>query len=253
MLIPKQDPRSIQQIAMLIARRRPTFGGPGIFYHTYLRREVLVPLRKDVDYDKLAYNLGQAGLSSQIGSSFSRIPEGYRRAPLFNILGSVQDSEQIKVYNLENDDVTMIDPTTLPCVFEITDEDLLLLQEQNQNALMLECEGYIQQNHQNYGEGFDADGRDRNILKGSLWVTPVNNIISFYRPQMRSAAGSGDEIRENTSEAKLKAAARATQASAQSWAMRAHAERVRQEQPMPQRRGTNTVIQVAASSDIIVL
>jgi hypothetical protein len=247
MLIAKVHPDAVQRISMLIKRRRPTFGGSGIFYHTPLRRTALVPISNTFDEEQrntMLYNLGLAGLSSQIGTQFDVVPPGYREAYLFSILGSVENSPKIKVHNLENDDIALIDPNTLPVVFEILDEDLYLLQKQNQNALMLECEGFIQQNHQNYGEGFDADGRDRNLLKGSLWVTPVNYTIEFYRPQLRTAAGSAEEIYENTESAKMRAADRAVKATAESWANRDSAERYRAEQPIPQRRGSNQVLQI---------
>jgi len=244
MLIAKQDPRTLQRITMQILRTREQNQGTGIFYHTDLRRDVLVPIRPGIDPLGLASALAEAGLSSKIGGTFSRVPEGYRRAHLYNIIGTCVETDIIQVAHVEGDVLTPIDPKGHTVSMEILDEDLLMLQEQNQMTLLLSTIGFVQFNAQYYGEGFDEDGRDRNILQGSFWVTPQNWTIEVSRPEQKSAAHSPEEIREIAERHKIKGAQRAVSARAEKWAARAERDDRRALAPMPPRRGSNSVIQL---------
>lgn len=238
MLIAKQNESVIQPIQMQILRTRPDQGGTGIFYHTDLRREVLVP---DV-WTEEAWNLAAAGLSSYVGGQFSEIPPGYTPVHLYNIIGTVVESDPIRVATVEGD-VTQIDPNGLTCSFEILKGDLQLLQEQNQMSLVLNCNGIIQFNAQDYGTGATEDGRERDILRGSLWVVPKHYHIGFSRTEARSAAGSIDEVHAIRDYAASRNTKRAMAARAESFANRAERDERRAAGPMPPRRGTNTHMQ----------
>jgi hypothetical protein len=131
---------------------------------------------------------------------------------------------------------------------EILDEDLLMLQEQNQMTLLLSTIGFVQFNAQYYGEGFDEDGRERNLLRGSLWAVPQYYTITISRPEPKSAATSSQEIYEIIQAARERNIARSLQARTESFANRATRDQQRATGKMPPRRGTNTHIQIYGPS-----
>jgi len=247
MLIANQDDRVIQKVTIMILRTRVQQAGTGIFYHTDLRREVLVPIGNTPESWLDPRFMGHAGLSSNIGGAFTQVPEGMRKAHLFSILGTIVETDGLNVSLVEGTQPVKLsreDVEGQPCNFEILDEDLKLLQEQNQMSLLLTAEGFVQFNAQDYGEGTTADGRDRNILQGSFWCTPQRYMIGVSRPTLRSAAHSEEEVREILNRSKEKNTQRALSARAQSWANRAERDERRAREDMPSRRGTNTHIQV---------
>lgn len=241
MLIANQEEGVVQRISTQILRTRPDQNGTGIFYHTDLRRQVLVPL--DGNWENMRYNLAAAGLSSNIGSEFSVIPPGMGVVHLYSIIGTVPEgTPPIKVSTVEGD-VTNIDPSGLVCTFEILEPDLRLLQEQNQMTLLLSANAIVQYNAQDYGTGVTEEGRERDILRGSLWAVPINYIIEVSRTEARSAAGSVEEIHQILEWAKERNNKRAMAARSQSFADRAERDDRRARGPMPPRRGTNTSVQ----------
>lgn len=244
MLFAEQDQRIIQPVRLLMLRTREQQGGTGIFYHTDLRRDVLVP--KDLNQwdDNKSNWAAAAGLSSKIGGTFTHVPEGMRVEHLYAMLGTVVETDPIKVSTVEGDEATTVDPKGLTCSFEILASDMLLLQEQNQMALVVTMDAFVQFNAQDYGSGFDADGRDREILQGSLWAVPQYYTIRISRPELRSAAGSAEEIQQIAEKARARNTQRALSARAESFANRAERDNRRAASPMPPRRGTNTHVQV---------
>lgn len=248
MLYAKQDQRIVQRIKLLMLRTREQQGGTGIFYNTDLRRQVLIP-EDPRDWGNPALDwAAAAGLSSKIGGEFSHIPAGMKPVHLYGMLGTVVDTDQIVVPTVEGDEVGRIDPNGLTCSFEILAPDALFLQEQNQMALLIEMDAFVQFNAQDYGQGFDPDGRDREILRGSLWAVPQFYQIGFSRPELKSAAASAQEIQEIAERAREKNAQRALSAREESFANRATRDNHRAMSPMPPRRGTNTAVQIYGGS-----
>jgi len=248
MLHAKQDQRIVQPITVRILRTREQQAGTGIFYNTDLRREVLVPINESDWGNPSKDMLGHVGLSSKIGGRFSYIPPGMKAVHLYAMLGTVVSEDPILVYTTEGDEAAKLPPKDLVLSFEILAPDVILLQEQNQMALDLTMDAFIQFNAQDYGQGFDPDGRDREILRGSLWATPQHYRIGVGRPQLRSAAASADEILDIANRAKEKNLQRATSARMESFANRATRDEQRAMSPMPPRRGTNKAVQAYGGS-----
>jgi hypothetical protein len=236
-LIAQQDESVLQPIKIQLLRTREQNAGTGIFYHVPLRRTVLVPKRNE-DWFNPEFNLTAAGLSSDIGGQFSYVPEGYKQVPLFGILGTVVETGPIKIATTEGEVVhRSVDGRA--CMMEILEEDLILLQEQNQMTLVLSANAIIQFNAQQYGEGFTEDGRDRSILRGSVWAVPQYYRIGFSRTEARSAAANAEEIDAILEYASHRDTQRAMSARAESFANRAERDERRAAGPMPIRRGTN--------------
>lgn len=246
MLYAKQDQEIIQRIQLLMLRKREENAGTGIFYSTDLRREVLVPVNNTQEawlqnQDNWA---AAAGLSSKINGQFTDIPQGMKTEHLYMMLGTVISKDPIRINTVEGTEVASLNPEGLTCSFEILASDALLLQEQNQQALIIDMDAFVQFNAQDYGEGFDPDGRDREILRGSLWAVPQHYRIGVSRPELRSAATSAVEIHSIAEKAKEKNTQRALLARSQSFADRSTKDEQRALNPMPPRRGTNTSVQM---------
>lgn len=239
MLRARQDQRVIQPVTMMILRTREQQSGTGIFYHTPLRREAYVPDDPE-DFYNPRLNSGAAGLSSKIGGQFTEVPKGSHREEIFGILGTIVETPKLLIPHVEGDELTEVNPNGVPMMMEILKSDLQFLQEQNQMFLLLHAQAFVQFNAQDYGEGFDEDGRDRSILRGSFYATPHYFSIETSRPELKSAAASSEEIHAILEEAKRKSTQRAVSARAESIANRAERDERRAMAPMPARRGTNT-------------
>jgi hypothetical protein len=251
MLIGEQDPRAIQQIQILILRTREQYAGTGIFYHVPLRSDALVPENPIIDYEKMRYveaglaeSLGRIGLRSKQGSTFSKVPKGYRLAQVYGILGTADQNDHFMNVATIGDEVASINMNGRTVMMEILDEDLMYIQEQNQMALNLKATGFLHFNTQYYGEGFDPDGRDRNILQGSIWCTPLDWAIKLSRPAQRSSAANAKEVEDIAERALIKQTNRAVESRSQKLAQRAERDDRRAAGPMPPRRGTNTQVSV---------
>ena len=244
MLFAEQDQRIIQTIKVLMLRTREGSGGTGIFYHTDLRRDVLVPEDPTQWADNSVNWAAAAGLSSKIGGTFSHIPRGMKVEHLYAMLGTVVETGPIKIATVEGDEIAQADPNGLTCSFEILGPDAMFLQEQNQMAVLVEMQAFVQFNAQDYGSGTDENGRDREILRGSLWAVPQYYKLSVSRPELKSAARSASEIYEILEKAKQRNAQRALSAKTESFANRATRDDQRAKSKMPPRRGTNTHIQI---------
>jgi len=230
----------IQRVSIMPLRTRVDQNGTGIFYHVPLRREVLIPIDPNM-WDDPRWNLSAVGLSSQIGSTFSEIPPGMMAVNLYSIIGTIVNTPELAVVTTEGD-TTVIDANGLVGTFEITEPDLRLLQEQNQMALVLAADGYCQFNAQDYGEGLTEDGRERDILNGSVWVTPKHFDIWIDRTQTRSAAGSIEEIHAIREKALARNGRRQGNARRESFGNRAERDERRAQSDMPVRQGSNTHI-----------
>lgn len=242
MLRARQDERIIQPITLFLLRTREQQGGTGIFYHTDLRREILVPENPD-DWFNPRFNLSAAGLSSKIGGQFSEIPPGYKAVHLYGVLGTIVETPTLKVGLVEGDELVPVDPQGQPCMMEIPEDDLRMLQEQNQMFLKIHANAFVQFNAQDYGEGVTEDGRDRAILSGSFWAVPEYYAIEFSRAEPKSAARSAEEVHAILEKSRAKNTQRALSARAESWANRAERDERRAKDAMPPRRGTNTQVQ----------
>lgn len=237
MLLARQDESVIQPIKIQLLRTREQNGGTGIFYHVPLRREVLVPVNGD-DWFNPRFNMGAAGLSSNIEGTFTHIPEGMKAVPLWGILGTIVQEEPIKIVDLDGRAVHRKVKGS-PCMMEILEPDLRMLQEQNQMSLLLDANAVVHFNAQDYGTGTTEDGRQRDILRGSFWATPQYYCIGYSRTEARSAAVDANQIDAILEYAQVKNTDRAMNARAERRADRAERDERRAEQPMPLRRGTN--------------
>jgi len=239
-LIAQQDRSVLQPFKMQILRTREQNAGTGIFYHTPLRRTTLIPI--DPAYRRMAeFNLSACGLSSDIGGTFTVVPPGYKQVPLYGIVGTVVETGKIKIPTVEGE-VAHENIDGLTAMMEITEDDLTLLQEQNQMTLVLSGLCVLQFNAQQYGEGFTEDGRDRSILRGSVWAVPEYYEVGFSRTESRSAAHSVEEIRNILAWSNERNTQRAMSARAESLANRAERDERRAAGPMPLRRGSNNQI-----------
>lgn len=244
MLIASQNKNVIQTVTIMVLRQRAqTVQGGGIFYHTPTRTEAIVPIDPLLWHDPRYAAFSQLGLRSQIGTTFSpeAIPYGCKTEEVYTVVGTVVDTPTLRVHLTGSDEFETLDPSALETTasMEILKSDLIRLQEQQQNALLLTSTGFVQFNAQDYGEGLDAEGRDRQLLQGSIWVTPQYYSIEWSRPQQRSAAGSREEVREMAERAALRNNQRRMSARLEAFANRATRDENRALKPMPPRRGSN--------------
>jgi len=237
MLVARQDESVIQPLKIQLLRTREQQNGTGIFYHVPLRREVLVPIDPK-DWFNPHYNMGAAGLSSNIEGTFTHIPDGMKPVPLWGILGTIVQEEPVKIVDVDGKAVHRVVKGS-PCMMEILEPDLKLIQEQNQMSLLLDANCVVHFNAQDYGTGTTEDGRQRDILRGSFWAVPQWYLIGYSRTEARSAAVDANQIDAILEYAQTKNADRAMNARAQSRADRAERDERRAAQPMPLRRGTN--------------